>query len=432
MASNRFGQTLFSSFEVKVFQSRPDWFPQKEFKNILKRELNRSNRTGIPISYILINLEDNAVTSPVADSAEYYQFLEKLVELISHNTRDYGLKEIISPYKIGVLLIDTSLDGAKAFIEKISLTLFDYFEKQKKELHINLIKSIVISSYPVNQMPDCETIKARPVVLKNLQFSTADPDAAERTSYQERNVFVMDWKVVRRTRGGATAMTAPMFLDTFSPEPTLLTYEKAKRLVDILGALTGILLFFPVMLAVAVAVKLSSKGPILFRQERLGQFGRPFTFLKFRSMRTDTDASIHQKYIQDLIKGAAENHGSDDQPLYKLSNDPRITKVGHFIRKTSLDELPQFFNVLSGEMSLVGPRPPIPYEVESYKSWHLRRILDAKPGLTGIWQVYGRSTTTFDEMVRLDLQYAESRSVLTDIKLLILTPLAIFNTKGAL
>ena len=199
----------------------------------------------------------------------------------------------------------------------------------------------------------------------------------------------------------------------------------AKRLVDITGSLLAVAVASPVFLAIAVAVKLSSKGPILFRQQRVGQYGRKFTFLKFRSMCVNNDHAIHEEYVKNLIAG------SIDSEVKKITNDPRITRVGRLLRKTSLDEIPQFLNVLMGDMSLVGPRPPIPYEVEAYEIWHRRRLLAVKPGITGLWQVNGRSRTTFDEMVRLDLQYAKSWSVWLDLKILLQTPRAVVAGDGA-
>jgi lipopolysaccharide/colanic/teichoic acid biosynthesis glycosyltransferase len=210
-------------------------------------------------------------------------------------------------------------------------------------------------------------------------------------------------------------------------------YSVTKRVADILGSLFGLLLFAPVFLVIALAIKLTSKGPVLFHQERIGQFGTPFVFLKFRSMYLNNDSKIHQEYIQQLIAGKAERQpcNGNGQGVYKLTGDPRVTRVGAFLRKTSLDELPQLINVLRGEMSLVGPRPAIPYEVEAYQTWHRRRVLEAKPGITGLWQVNGRSRVGFDEMVRLDVRYAMRRSGWLDMKILLLTPRAVIMGEGA-
>lgn len=205
-----------------------------------------------------------------------------------------------------------------------------------------------------------------------------------------------------------------------------------KRAMDIVGSLLAMIALSPVFLVVVALVKLTSRGPALFKQIRIGQYGEKFTFLKFRSMYVNNDPKIHQEYVASLIAGnKAYDEGNGTRPVFKIKNDPRITPVGHLLRKSSLDELPQFINVLRGEMSLVGPRPPVPYEFEKYDIWHRRRSFEVKPGITGLWQVSGRSRTTFDEMVRLDLQYARDWSIWMDIKILLKTPKAVVSGDGA-
>ncbi len=205
-----------------------------------------------------------------------------------------------------------------------------------------------------------------------------------------------------------------------------------KRAMDVFGSAAALLFFSPALAAIALAVKLSSKGPILFRQERLGQYGQTFTFLKFRSMYTNCDAKIHQEYVNQFIAGQVGDAGADgSKVVFKIQKDPRVTAIGRFLRRTSLDELPQFINVLRGDMSLVGPRPPIAYEFRAYDLWHRRRVLEIKPGITGLWQVEGRSRTRFDDMVRLDLKYARGWSIWLDVKILIQTPSAVFSGDGA-
>jgi lipopolysaccharide/colanic/teichoic acid biosynthesis glycosyltransferase len=202
-----------------------------------------------------------------------------------------------------------------------------------------------------------------------------------------------------------------------------------KRAIDIAGSLLALLVFLPVFAAIAALVKLTSPGPVLFCQKRVGQFGRMFNFYKFRSMYADNDPGVHRDYVTKLIEGA--KHIQQPNGMYKLVNDPRVTPLGRLLRKTSLDELPQFINVLVGDMSLVGPRPPLPYEFERYRTWHRRRVLEIKPGLTGLWQVTGRSRTTFDEMVRMDLHYARTQSLWLDLKIILQTPAAMFTGNDA-
>jgi lipopolysaccharide/colanic/teichoic acid biosynthesis glycosyltransferase len=237
------------------------------------------------------------------------------------------------------------------------------------------------------------------------------------------------WEGEGRGRSVITTMYPDLFEQERRKRLPLLT----KRVMDIVGSTLALILLTPLFLVLAIIIKMTSKGPILFRQQRVGQFGTRFEFLKFRSMAVSTDEGIHKEYVQNFIAGKAQPAvGTGDQKVvYKITSDPRVSWIGRFMRRTSLDELPQFWNVLQGEMSLVGPRPPIPYEIESYDIWHRRRLLEAKPGITGLWQVHGRSRTTFDEMVRLDLQYSRTWSILLDLKILLQTPPAVILGDGA-
>lgn len=205
-----------------------------------------------------------------------------------------------------------------------------------------------------------------------------------------------------------------------------------KRLIDVTTAFLCVVVFAPLFLLIGLGIKCTSKGPVLFRQKRVGQGGREFTFYKFRTMRVGTDERVHREYAQNFINGKeiVRDDRAAGQPVFKLTNDPRVTPVGRVLRKTSLDELPQLLNILRGEMSLVGPRPPIAYEIQHYKEWHRRR-LEAKPGLTGLWQVSGRSSVPFNEMVLMDLYYIDNWSLWSDFKILLRTIPVIVSGKGA-
>lgn len=204
-------------------------------------------------------------------------------------------------------------------------------------------------------------------------------------------------------------------------EPLSNTARIVKRGMDILVAACALAVLAPFWLLIAALIKLDSPGGIFYKQERVGMDGRIFLFLKFRTMQTDSDDAEHRNYQRDYIAGRAEtNLGDETRPVYKLRADPRVTRVGRVLRRLSLDELPQLLNVLRGDMSVVGPRPPITYEVEAYELWHRKR-LDMKPGLTGLWQVSGRNRLSFEEMVRLDLFYIENWSLLLDLKIILRT-----------
>ena len=205
-----------------------------------------------------------------------------------------------------------------------------------------------------------------------------------------------------------------------------------KRGMDLLGSLVLLIGLAGPFFLIALLIKLTSRGPVLFRQTRIGRYGKTFWFFKFRSMYVNNDARVHQEYVSRFIAGEAELHSVDGKGgVYKITNDPRVTPVGRILRRTSLDELPQLFNVIKGDMSLIGPRPPVPYEYRHYDLWHRRRVLEIKPGITGLWQVNGRSRTSFDDMVRLDLQYAKEWSLWLDLKILLRTPRAVLSGDGA-
>lgn len=205
-------------------------------------------------------------------------------------------------------------------------------------------------------------------------------------------------------------------------------YKNFKYLFDTFFALILIILFGPLMLAVSIGIYISSPGPIIYRQKRIGKDGIPFVLYKFRSMQVTNDPDLHREYVQKLIKKniKPEDIGKD---TLKLIKHPRITGVGKYLRKFSIDELPQLFNVLKGDMSIVGPRPPLPYEYEVYKKWHKQR-LSVLPGITGLWQVTKHNTVPFDQMVQIDLDYIQRMSFWLDLKIMLLTPIEMIKGRA--
>jgi lipopolysaccharide/colanic/teichoic acid biosynthesis glycosyltransferase len=341
--------------------------PKREFLAQLRRERRRSDRSKAPLSLAILRSEGAAGDGEV---------LQSVIAELSSTVRETDLVGHLGGSEVGVILPETDDAGARAFAAKVARRLG----------------------------PEGVSVDS----------ATYPSDLFERLIAE-----------------GAPSPAASTVL--LGQEVGPLGQYGLKRVLDVIGAIVALLLFSPLMVAAAIAVKLSSPGPVIFRQIRLGRGGVPFTFYKFRSMVCNNDDRVHREYVASFINGdhANANQGGDSKPLYKMKNDPRVTKVGRFIRKTSIDELPQLFNVLNGDLSLVGPRPPLPYEAVKYQSWHLRRVLDVKPGITGLWQVEGRSKTTFDEMVRLDLRYVRECSLALDLRILIKTIAVVLKDDGA-
>jgi len=266
-------------------------------------------------------------------------------------------------------------------------------------------------------------------ILKHLQTALSQEWLnGMRISFHQ---YPDDGKMIQMVDGPSCFTFYP---DVARQKKAKINRHRIKRIIDVIGSIVAIVIFSPFFILIPIGIKLTSRGPVLFRQARAGQHGVSFIFLKFRSMYVNNDQDVHREFVQNFIaqKPTGEDlDGKSGKVVYKITKDKRITPFGHFLRKTSLDELPQFFNVLKGEMSLVGPRPPIQYELEKYDSWHWRRIMELKPGITGLWQVMGRSSTTFDDMVRLDLKYVMNWSLWLDLAILFKTPRAVISGKGA-
>src|SRR5581483_3142396 len=353
---------------------------EETFKRMIAIERKRTERSTSPFLLMLLELTNNEI-------AEKNQAtLETIVSALIAASRD---TDIVGWYRQGAIvgvmftgLIGTDRNSiADMIVSRVSATLLD-------ELTPETFKQVGISFH----------------------------------------FFPDDWDHDKPGRLSNPALYPDLLNHGKGRRPLLVL----KRVTDVIGSSIMLLLCSPAFLVIAIAVKATSKGPVFFRQRRVGQYGKSFTFLKFRSMYVNNDNSVHKEFVTRLIasRNAGDNSNGKEQ-VFKITNDKRITPLGKFLRRTSLDELPQFLNVLWGDMSLVGPRPPIPYELAAYQTWHRRRLLDVKPGITGLWQVTGRSSVKFDEMVRLDLRYAMSWSPWLDLRILIRTPFAVIKGSGA-
>lgn len=395
----------------------------EHFQRRLALEKRRAERINYNFSIILLDLPE-----PANGNGE----LGKLAKLICQEIRETDSVCSHPQGALFILLPDTDHIGASCVWERLQIKLAAREDHQNNG-HGRNVFSMEILCYPEKFAED----KLSPALFAgSLQAEKKNGNGLHHVLLPSANGNG-HYPMISESAGNGGSLALPISaaleLDWQLPSDSWLKAKKIlKRGMDIFGAVIGLILFSPFMLLAALLIKLTSAGPILFRQTRLGYQGKHFGFLKFRSMYHNCDERRHQDYVRHLIHGKNEavNHGSKEKPLYKIKDDGRITPLGKFLRKTSLDELPQLWNVLKGDMSLVGPRPPIPYEVEEYQNWHRRRILEVKPGITGLWQVSGRSQTTFDEMVRLDLHYAKNWSLGLDIKILLKTVKVLFLANG--
>jgi len=396
----------------------------------LGEERRRAERSGLPFSLLSIDVVD-LLTEAVKKNPnlKFFHVKKTVSELVRKNCRISDIKTWYEETTIKILLPETTMIEANVFSNKLQ----DKFNNGLCssfgiENNFDFKKNIIITSFP-DVIKNSESICGSKIIAidksktANVLRSSKEKDTS--------TTLTMKWDPMNQMN--QMNLTWPLYSDILNEVNLPNLDQWIKRAMDIMGALAGIILLSPIMLVIAVLIKCTSCGPILFRQKRMGFLGKTFTFLKFRSMYVDCSDNRHREYVIRLIEKKVDpvQQDSECKPLFKMNDDPRITPFGNFLRRSSLDELPQLFNVLKGEMSLVGPRPPIPYEVEKYENWHLRRVLEVKPGITGLWQVEGRSSTTFDEMVRLDIAYVNNFSLWLDLKILFKTIWVVFTAKGA-
>ncbi len=332
-------------------------YEEPEFHHLVKRERELSDRSGTPFSLVSISVSD-------PDDRIY---LQEMIRIVLKRMRAIDEIGWMDDGHIGILLAGTDGGGSRIF----SMDLADTFHRA------GLRPSITVFHYP------------DPLVQQNSE-EPEHPDSR----------------------------------DSFAPSPDDLqeifatTVPRWKRMLDLIGGATGVLLFSPLFLLWPLYLAIVSPGPVFFRQKRVGYNGKSFSFLKFRTMHMNTTTHSHQEHLRGLI--------SSEEPMQKLDDrkDPRIIPGGSLLRKLSLDEVPQFLNVLRGDMSLVGPRPCIPYEAEEYLHWHTHRF-DLLPGMTGLWQVSGKNRLSFKEMIRLDIAYGQRLSLWEDLRIILATVPAI-------
>jgi lipopolysaccharide/colanic/teichoic acid biosynthesis glycosyltransferase/GGDEF domain-containing protein len=412
--------------DTTIFDTKNGFYSPHFFNIWLRDERRRTERSGSPFSLLTLDISDLADAIKKRPKLKLQQIKTVITNIVQENTRHIDIKTWYDDTKLKILMPETPLSGANALASKLQKKINNGFMTPFGINHaLDREKNFHIISYPeVVTNSEASSESERLVAKKSVAISSN----SRVSNGENTQVYKMQWSLPDQM-----SLTRPLYSDLFEGSALFNLQKWIKRAIDIIGALIGILLFSPFMLIIAILIKMTSSGPILHRQERTGFLRKKFIFLKFRSMYAGCDENSHKKYVTDFInnKDDKPHSSSRNGQLYKMQDDTRITPFGRFLRRSSLDELPQLLNVLKGDMSLAGPRPPIAYEVEKYESWHLRRVVEVKPGITGLWQVKGRSTTTFNEMVRLDIAYVNNWSLWLDFKIIVRTIWAVISAKGA-
>ncbi len=378
-----------------MFYSRP------LLEQRIREEQFRSYRTGSHCSVVLFN--------PFQLVSERYKSRKKamnsLIKLLDQETRETDIKGWWDGNRVAVLLLDTSLENGSLFVDKLVSKI--------QENGLSRTGLIRKSSFEIFAFPNMHLINNASEDDKEGEHSNGPGNNLNQNCLNVRSMELSN--------------------QGFPPTDGLRKYQKLmKRGLDIVLSVTGLIILSPLFALCALLIKLDSPGPVFYRQTRVGKGGRHFTFLKFRSMNHNVDEQTHKNHVKNLMNGVAglSSDGRSSERSYKLLEDDRVTRVGKFLRKGSIDELPQLINVLKGDMSLVGPRPHPVYEAEQYDLWHSHR-LDVTSGITGLGQVYGRFNTEYEDVYRMDLRYLKKRNLFLDLKILLKTFPAVLSRRGS-
>lgn len=392
--------------KVRRVNAKRGLYSHDQLRAILARERGRADRNGHEFSFVVFDMGDAEADNPAT---------HRLVEALICRVRSTDEAGWFDEQRLGVVLPDTPTEGAWKLADDICQMIAATAPSPV----------CMVYTYPSQWFLDDNGDSSPPQVVNtpttaaSSQLGILRPRGFSQTNAYTASAIQSNALLQRDGKGRAAMALEPLWVRRM---------PAWKRGLDIVGSLLGIILTAPMMAIIAIIIKLTSPGAIIFKQNRIGYGGRPFTMYKFRSMISGCGYDLHAKYTTQFIEGRAE---TNNDGVFKLKDDRRVTPVGKFIRKWSLDELPQFFNVLKGEMSLVGPRPYPWYARAHYSRWHRRRTIEAKPGITGLWQVEGRGRVTFEEMVRMDIRYGQSLSFMNDLKLIFRTFKVVLCHTGA-
>jgi lipopolysaccharide/colanic/teichoic acid biosynthesis glycosyltransferase len=372
-----------------------NYYSKRYFRNRIKEEKIRVCRTGTPFLVILVN-PSKLISSDERDP----KFTETWVKLVDKETNGSAVKGWWDRKTIGILVHNTSPGDISLLIDKLINKL--------RALGYPTIEPSAKEAFRVFTFQGTKKIEANGEDERKEERLKSSAGGCDRNHYSFQHG---DLSILHN-------------LDRH--------HEIAKQILDILASVNLLACLSPLFLLCAILIKIDSPGPVFYKQRRIGKGGKPFTLLKFRSMDYNADEKVHEEHIKNLMNGKVglSSTGNPAEKSYKLIKDERVSRFGKFLRKSSIDELPQLINVLRGDMSLVGPRPHPPYEVELYKLWQSYR-LNVKPGITGLGQVYGRYNKNYEDVYRLDFQYLKTASLLLDLKILFKTIFVVLSNRGA-
>ena len=407
-----------STHERKLTKKAPELLPSKYFRQELEREVLRSDRTGLPLTVLVFDVH-NSFRHPKGKERELGR-LGKVVSDCARRIDSKGWYADNDGLRVSLLLHHTRPQNSHRVINEVRRRFREV--TADKEIAAPIDITCEMFAYAC----DKENGQVKQGKWQRMDSDKAKGDALLKCVAPGVTPFTKGEHAFYAPTGPGGVPIAPLS----QPAESLLSQPLPlwKRTLDICGVLFGLIVLSPLLIFIGLAIKLTSPGPIFYKQQRVGYQGKLFTFWKFRSMRVSHDSSKHKEHLKQLIRSDEEENMNGTEPkMNKLDNvNPDITFIGRILRKSSLDELPQLINVLKGEMSMVGPRPCLPYELEEYRRWNKRRF-DIIPGMTGMWQVNGKNELTFKQMIRLDITYIRNCSLLLDLKIILKTFPTIFH-----
>lgn len=389
-----------------------------EFTKLLKSKCDLNTSTQSITSYIIIDISN--YIKQLEENESRTKFIMSTMRIISQYTEDYYLYFLITRAKIRLLLDDVGLYDTQIIVERILNKLYDVLDCSSTDTFMNLIRAKTVSFQHLSPFHQANNVKKRNISNPKFNIDSLIESKAELKNSDDIPGLFIRWDHSSSSNEVKT-LTAPIFWDAISQRPMSFNYRFLKRGFDIFFSLLGIVLLHPIIAIAGLAIKVSSPGPVFFKQERRGFWGKPFSLLKFRIMHEECDEYFHRNLSKKLVEknfGILPLNESSHSHILKVEHQD-YTPVGRFLNTFKWDRIPILFNILRGDLSFIGPRPPFSYEIESYKGWHFKKLFHVKPGASGLWKFNKESS--IDDIIRDDIEYADTLSLQLDLKILFKT-----------